>query len=187
MIKTTDVLNAHLNTSTYLPNGFITKYYSEELNNRYQQLADLGIASADNIFGLLQDWCMRIGTDFFEEEYKKWADSPCIADSIIRSEFWEVILDESGNPQTDVSETFNATQAYNVGDVVTFGINEQMGYFKYKCIKATTALSANNPHKVSMYSPIKMFKHCDNIYRVQKWIAQNITNLDKVYNYTRVN
>jgi hypothetical protein len=183
----TNVLSNHLNTSTSMPNGYIAKYYTTELNARYKYLADKGIVSADNIFSLLQDWCMRIGTDFFKEEYKKWADSPCIADSIVRSEYWEPVFDDNGNYQTATSETFNATQAYNVGDIVSFGINDSMGYFKYKCIKATIALSANTPHTVSAYSPISEFKHCDNIYRVQKWIEQNTANMDKVYSYTRNN
>ena len=183
----TNVLTSHLNNSTNMPNGYIVKYYAAELNTRYKYLADKGIASADNIFSLLQDWCMRIGTDFFKEEYKKWADSPCIADSVVRSDYWEALLNEDGTLQTDNSETFNATQAYNVGDVVSFGCNASMGYFKYKCIKATVALAANTPHTVSAYSPVKTFKHCDNIYRVQKWIQQNTANMDKVYNYTRNN
>ena len=177
--------NSHLGNDLQLPTGFILKYYNDVLEKRYAQLADAGIISADNIFSLLQDWCMRIGTDFFKEEYKKWSDSPCIADSVVRSEYWEAVLDESGNPQTDTSETFDATLAYNVGDVASFGLNSQMGYFKYKCIKETTALSGNTPHTVSVYSPIKEFKHCDNIYRAQKWIEQNTANMDKVYHYTR--
>ena len=177
--------NSHLGNDLQLPTGFILKYYNDVLEKRYAQLADVGIISADNIFFLLQDWCMRIGTDFFKEEYKKWADSPCIADSVVRSEYWEAVLDGSSNPQTDTSETFDAAHAYNVGDIVSFGLNEQMGYFKYKCIKATSALSANTPHTVSAYSPISKFKHCDNIYRAQKWIEQNTANMDKVYHYTR--
>jgi hypothetical protein len=177
--------NVHLGNDLQLPTGFILKYYNDVLEKRYAQLADVGIISANNIFSLLQDWCMRIGTDFFKEEYRKWADSPCIADSIVRSEYWESVFDDNGNPQTDTSETFDAAHAYNVGDVVSFGLNTQMGYFKYKCIKATSALSANTPHTVSAYSPISEFKHCDNIYRAQKWIEQNTANKDKVYHYTR--
>ena len=177
--------NVHLGNDLQLPTGFILKYYNDVLEKRYAQLADVGIISANNIFSLLQDWCMRIGTDFFKEEYKKWADSPCIADSIVRSEYWESVFDDNGNPQTDTSETFDATHAYNVGDVVSFGLNTQMGYFKYKCIKATSALSANTPHTISVYSPISEFKHCDNIYRALKWIEQNTANMDKVYHYTR--
>ena len=180
-------INYHLGSNGNLPLTFILKYYMDALNNRYKILADMGIISADHIIGLLQDWCMRIGTDFFKEEYKKWSDSPCIADSVVRDNYWEAVLDDSGNLQTDTSETYNATKAYNVGDVVSFGLNADMGYFKYKCIKATVALSENIPHKVSAYSPIKVFKHCDNIYRVQKWIEQNIANMDKLYHYTRSN
>ncbi len=185
--RITSVLGAHINSSTDMPNGYVVKYYTAELNARYKYLANKGIISADNIFSLLQDWCMRIGTDFFKEEYKKWVDSPCIADSIVRSEYWESVLDDNGNPQTDTSETFDATHTYNVGDVVSFGLDYSMGYFKYKCIKATTALAANAPHTVSAYSPISIFKHCDNIYRAQKWIEQNTANMDRVYKYVRNN
>ena len=182
----TDVLTEHLNSSTSLPNGFVVKYYNDELIKRYKYLADIGIASSSNIFSLLQEWCMRIGTNFFKEEYKKWADSPCISDSIVRDDYWELMVDSKGNPQMDTSETFNATVSYNIGDVVSFGINNSMGYFKFKCIKATEALSKNTPHTISMYSPVKTFKHCDNIYRAQKWIEKNTENMDKLYNYTRI-
>ena len=182
----TPPLTYHVNTSDSIPTTYIIKYYKSELTERYKQLADSGIASAANIFELLQEWCMRIGTDFFKEEYKKWTDSPCIADSIVRSEYWEIVLDDNGNPQTDTSETFDATQAYSVDDVVSFGLSDSMGYFKYKCIKATAPLSANTPHAVSAYSPISIFKHCDNVYRAQKWIEKNIENIDKLYNYTRI-
>ena len=181
----TDVLTQHLNTSTYRPNGYIPKYYSDEMNARYKYLADTGIVSSDNIFGLIRDWTMRIGTSFFKEEYKKWADSPCASDSIIKSDYWELVKDEHGVPQTDTTETYDATTAYNVGEVVSFGLNELMGFFKYKCIKATKALTINTPHAISEYCPINEFRHCDNIYRVQKWIEQNTKNIDSVYNYIR--
>ena len=182
----TPPLTYHVNTSDSIPTTYIIKYYKSELTERYKQLADSGIASAANIFELLQEWCMSIGTDFFKEEFKKWSNSPCIADSVVRSEYWEIILDGNGKPQTDTSETFDATQAYSVDDVVSFGLSDSMGYFKYKCIKATAPLSANTPHAVSAYSPISIFKHCDNVYRAQKWIEKNIENIDKLYNYTRI-
>lgn len=181
----TNILSTHLNSSTNMPNGYVVKYYTTELNDRYKYLANKGIVSADNIFSHLQDWSMRIGTDFFKEEYKKWADSPCIEDSVVRTDYWEQMTDVEGNPQTNTSETFNATTAYNVGDEVSFGLNSNMGYFKFKCIKETVALEGNTPHTISAYSPISTFKHCDNIYRVQKWIEQNTANMDKVYNYIR--
>ena len=128
---------------------------------------------------------MRIGTDFYKEEYKKWADSPCISDSIIRKDYWELVIDSNGNPETATSETFDATISYNVGEEATFGLNERMGFFRFRCIKQTIALSKNTPHTVSLYSPIQEFKHCDSIYRVEKWIEKNFINTDKIYNYNR--
>ena len=178
-------LSTHVSSVIKRPEGFIVNYYQEELSNRYKELADKGIINANNIFGLLKDWCLRIGTDFFKEEYRKWNDSPCIADSIVRSEYWNVVKDTNGNIQTSLSETFDATNAYNVGDKVSFGMNEQMGYFNFVCIKATEPLAVNVPHEVSIYSPIKQYKHCDNIYRVEKWIVQNLKNMDILYNYSR--
>ncbi len=184
--RISSVLTNHLNSSTSLPNGYINKYYNSELNDRYKMLADIGIVSSDNIFSLLKDWTMRIGSSFFKEEYKKWNESPCIADSVIRSDYWELVKDSQGIPQTETNETFDATKKYNIGDVVSFGITTYMGIFKFKCIKETVAIETNKPHTVSAYSPIKTFKHCDNIYRVQKWIEQNTANMDKVYNYIRI-
>ena len=184
--RLTNPLNAHLEPSLNLPTGYIIKYYASELNARYKYLADKGIISADNIFNFIKDWTMRIGTSFYEEEYKKWKDSPCIANSIVRSTYWELVTDGDGNPQTDTSETFNATNAYSVGDEVSFGINNYTGFFKFKCIGNTIAQETNTPHSTSSpYSPIQEFKHSDSIYRIQKWIDENTKNIDKVYNYSR--
>lgn len=184
--RTTDVLTSHLNTSLNLPTGYIIKYYVSELNARYKYLADMDIISANNVFNYIKDWTMRIGTSFYEEEYKKWNDSPCISDSVVRSEYWELVKDEEGNPQTDTSETFNATKVYNIGDLVSFGLYTRWGYFKFKCVKQTVAQSTNIPHSTdSPYSPIQKYKHCDSIYRIQKWIETNVDNMNKLYKYTK--
>lgn len=178
-------LNTHLSSSKGSPMGFVVSYYNSELESRYKELADKGVITSSNIFSFIKDWTMRIGTNFFKEEYKKWQDSPCCSDSIVRSEYWESISDETGNIQTDTTETFDATRAYVVGETVSFGMNEYMGYFKFKCIKNTVALESNVPHVISAYSPIKEFKHCDSIYRIEKWIEDSVLNMDKVYNYKR--
>lgn len=181
-----DVFTNHIDTSTLYPNGYVIKYYNSELKSRYKKLADIGVISSDNIFSILRDWTMRIGSSFFKEEYKKWPDSPCINNSIVRSDYWELVTDSQGIPQTETSETFDATKQYNIGDTVSFGLGGKMGFFKFRCIKVTSAISTNIPHSVSAYSPIKLFKHCDNIYRAQKWIDINTANMDKLYGYTRI-
>lgn len=180
-------LTTHCSTSKDFPFGYITSYYADQLNARYKELADRGIINYRNIFERLYNWTMRIGTDFYKEEFKKWADSPCIADSEVRNDYWEVMVDEQNNIETSDTETFDATIAYAVGDEVSFGINPEMGFFKFRCVKETIALSTNVPHEISAFSPIRVFKHCDNLYRVDKWINQEIANMDKIYNYTRIN
>ena len=169
-----------------IPSGYICNYYTEELKQRYKNLANSGIISANNIFGMLRNWTLRIGTDFYKKEYSKWTDSPCNSDSVINAEYWELVKDEEGNPETDTSESFVANNIYNIGDIVSFGMGSSgMGYFKFKCIKQTERLLINTPHTVSLYSPIKEFRQSDNIYRAQKWIEKSVKNMDKVYNYTR--
>ena len=180
-------LTTHCSTSKDFPFGYITSYYADQLNARYKELADCGIINYRNIFERLYNWTMRIGTDFYKEEFKKWADSPCIADSEVRNDYWEVMVDEQNNIETSDTETFDATTVYAVGDEVSFGINPEMGFFKFRCVKETIALSTNVPHEISEFSPIRVFKHCDNLYRVEKWINQEIANMDKIYNYTRIN
>ena len=179
------VPTTHVNTSIARPNGYVAEYYSSEMENRYSELAKLGIISYEHIFSMLKDWTMRIGTTFYKEEYKKWYFCPCISNSTVRSQYWELVKDSYGNLQTDTSETFDATHSYNIGDEVSFGLNEIAGFYKFRCLKATSAISTNVPHSISDYSPISKFGHVDSIYRAEKWIKENVKNMDSVYHYNR--
>ena len=180
-------IKSHLNTDTSNPNGFVTKYFQKELQERYQTLSGKGIISAENIMQICWDWVLRIGTDYYKEEYKKWKDSPCISNSIINTDYWSAVSDTEGNLLTDSVETFDATKQYQIGDIVSFGISPEMGFYKFKCVNITTPLDKNTPHTISKYSPISEFRHCDSIYRIQKWVNKNIENMDIVYNYQRNN
>lgn len=177
----------HVDSSTNKPDGYVVKYYNDDMKARYKELADNNIISVNNIVSIMKDWCMRIGTSFYKKEYEKWKDSPCLSDSVINEEYWKLLYDSDGNPQTDTSETFNATRSYNIGDVVSFGLDSTMGFYKFTCIKETVAVGENKPHEVSTYSPVKKFKHSDNIYRIEQWIEEEVSNMDKLYKYNRVN
>ena len=177
-------LMSHIFPNSNLPQKYIVKYYTEKLNARYCELANSGILSSNHLFNCIYDWTTRIGSSFYKAEYEKWKDSPCASDSII-SEYWEPLVDENGVPQTEETETFDATKSYNVGDITSFGCDVLMGFFKFKCIKQTESLGTNTPHSVSKYSPIKEFRCCDSIYRIKKWIDKSIINMDKLYKYLR--
>ena len=177
----------HVDSSTNKPDGYVVRYYNDDLKARYKELADKNIISVSNIVSILKDWCMRIGTSFYKKEYEKWKDSPCLSDSVINEEYWKLLYDSKGNPQTDTTETFDATKVYNIGEVVSFGLDSTMGFYKFTCIKGTVAGEENKPHEVSAYSPVKKFKHCDNIYRIEQWIEEEVSNMDTLYKYNRVN
>ena len=180
-------IDQHMGTSLNIPTGFIFKYYKQELEERYKELSDNNIISTKNILAIVKDWMSRIGTDFYKEEYKKWADSPCIGNSVVREEYWQLLLEENGEPQTDESETFDATVSYSPDDVVSFGRSRNMGFYKFKCLKKTETQVVNHPHSISNYSPIMEFKHSDSIYRIEYWIDTRLKKLDKMYNYKRLN
>ena len=180
-------IDQHMGTSMNIPTGFIFKYYKQEIENRYKVLSDNNIISTKNILAIVKDWMSRIGTDYYKEEYKKWADSPCISNSVVREEYWQLLLEENGEPQTDESETFDATVSYSPDDVVSFGRSLNMGFYKFKCLKKTETQVVNHPHSISDYSPIMEFKHSDSIYRIEYWIDTRLKKLDKIYNYKRLN
>ena len=183
--KIVNVLTGHSSGSMDMPFGYIIKYYDKELKARYEELANQGIISYNHISAMLRNFTLKIGTSFYDDEYSKWKDSPCASDSIVRNDYWELLLDEYGNPQTDSSESFDARTTYRIGDVVSFGLNENMGFYKFKCIKPNIALNSNTPHAISTFSPIKEFRHADNLYRLEKWVRQSLINMDKLYEYTR--
>lgn len=180
-------IDQHMGTSMNIPTGFIFKYYKQEIENRYKVLSDNNIISTKNILAIVKDWMSRIGADYYKEEYKKWADSPCISNSVVREEYWQLLLEENGEPQTDESETFDATVSYSPNDVVSFGRSWNMGFYKFKCLKKTKTQVVNHPHSISDYSPIMEFKHSDSIYRIEYWIDTRLKKLDKMYNYKRLN
>ena len=183
--QTTSPYSTHLDENLKKPTGYIIKYYSKELEERYKILADAGIISYENITALIKDWCFRIGTDNYKKEYDKWVNSPCVGESVVNTEYWEIQKDTKGDYILDTTESFNATKAYSVGELVSFGLNQTMGFYKFKCVKPTVALASNSPHSISTYSPFSEFRHSDNIYRIEKWIAQNLKNMDNLYNYKR--
>lgn len=176
---------AHVSTSQNYPFGYVTSYYKEELAARYKELADAGIIDKDHVVSLLKDWMMRIGTSFYKKEYEKWDASPCIADSTVREDYWELVYDENGDPKTAEDETFDAARAYSVDDKVSFGLSADACFFVFKCVAPTEALAENTAHTVSAYSPISKFSHSDNVYRFEKWVEEQIGYMDSLYSYER--
>ena len=166
-------ITAHMNSSTALPTGFVIALYKSELERRYAELRNLGIISSEHIVRMLRDWTDAIGAENFELEYKKWNASPCNNDSVINSSFWKLKYGDNGEPLMSSTSTYNSTKSYSVGETCSYGITSFMGYYVFECTASETK------GKV----PITSFRYRDSIYRVFKWLEQNIANMDRLYNY----
>ena len=78
-----------------LPTGWVIKYFDTELCERYKTLRT-NVLTVKNIFGLVRDWCSRIGASNFEKDLVKWPQTPELyspwtekhIDNIYRVENW---------------------------------------------------------------------------------------------------
>ena len=61
----------------------------------------------------LKEWNDRIGRQFFEQEYAKWPDSPCIKERIL-NEGWESV--ESWK-EYYTTGAYDENKTYNQGDM----------------------------------------------------------------------
>lgn len=67
---------------------YIYDYYKEDVKSRYASLRKDNIISTSNIIGLFKSWIERIGSDNYENEFKKWNATPSQRPSNINSEYW---------------------------------------------------------------------------------------------------
>ena len=162
-------LKSHINTSRSLTPYYVETFYKDELEARYKELRDTGIINTAHIVEVLDSWTKRIGVDNYKKEYAKWTDSPCNGTSVVNTDYWVLQKDAQGNLITGTAD-YSISKQYAVGDTCFYGVSSAI--YQYKCVQACTGVS-----------PLKTIKYRDNIYRVTKWIEEEISNMDKVYNY----
>ena len=164
--RITAPLTDHINNNPDLPSYYIINFYNTELENRYKELRDKKIIDNEHIIDLLNTWTKRIGVDNFDKEYEKWPDSPCFGESVINNG-WEIVEGEMG-----VSSTYRSSVTYEAGDRCTYGLNSFSGFFTFEATET-----------ISNVPPVKTWKYNDSIWRVKKWLDEEINNMDTVYHY----
>lgn len=151
---------------------WIYKYFSSELKKRYTELRQ-DILTTDNIISLLSDWCSRIGLDDFEEEFKKWKQSPCHRNSQINTEYYiPCSYTEAISTGLELKE-WNKQSEYHAGDFMIFN------NLAFKIVKDCTNISP----VTSSYSERPFYLgHYDSIYRVKKWLEERLPLVDNLIN-----
>ena len=95
--------------------------------------------------------------------------------SLINSNVGINPVNDDGTNWKDV--TYNADTTYNIGDIVCYGKNT---YYRFTCKKEC----ANQSPLTKLYGkyPYEL-GHFDSIYRVQKWVENRISYMDKLLEY----
>lgn len=108
----TGVTGTYKNIPSNGPMVWIRKYYMTEIKERWCDLAEKQILSADNIKSLVEDWYYRVGNYNYSKEWKKWQESPCINETMT-NENWLATDD-----YTDYSKIpdYDKKKTYEIGD-----------------------------------------------------------------------
>lgn len=151
---------------------WVYKYFAAELKKRYSELRK-AILTADNIINLLTDWCSRIGTDDFKQEYDRWKQSPCHRDSNINTEYYTPCTYTDAGITASGQKVWNKDTTYTAGSYVVFE------HLAFKVIKDCTNVSP-----VTKYYSERPFYlgHYDSIYRVKKWLEERLPLVDNLIN-----
>ena len=151
---------------------WVYKYFATELKNRYSELRK-AILTTDNIINLLTDWCSRIGTDDFKQEYDRWKQSPCHRDSNINTEYYTPCSYTDAGITASGQKVWDKDTTYTAGSYVVFE------HLAFKVIKDCTNVSP-----VTEYYSERPFYlgHYDSIYRVKKWLEERLPLVDNLIN-----
>ena len=66
------------NFSNYGPLKWVEKYYKKDMRERYAYLRDSGMLNAETIASFFESWYYAVGENNYNNEWKKWPDSPCL-------------------------------------------------------------------------------------------------------------
>lgn len=151
---------------------WVYKYFATELKKRYSELRK-DILTTDNIINLLTDWCSRIGTDDFKQEYDRWKQSPCHRDSNINTEYYTPCTYSDAGITASGQKVWDKDTTYTAGSYVVFE------HLAFKVIKDCTNVSP-----VTKYYSERPFYlgHYDSIYRVKKWLEERLPLVDNLIN-----
>lgn len=149
---------------------WVYKYFATELKKRYSELRK-AILTTDNIINLLTDWCSRIGTDDFKQEYDRWKQSPCHRDSNINTEYYTPCSYADAGITASGQKVWDKDTTYTAGSYVVFE------HLAFKVIKDCTNVSP-----VTEYYSERPFYlgHYDSIYRVKKWLEERLPLVDNL-------
>ena len=141
---------------------WISKYFWEDLRQRYCQLRQEGVLEADAINAMIDDWSGRVGDELYAMEESRWPESPCFSD-VVCSEGWTV--SDEWDKYADVP-AYSSVAAYRAGDIVRYEGRLWQAAKDRQCVRPCV----RNANK-------------DSVGRIKAWVADRLAYLDVYYDY----
>jgi hypothetical protein len=167
-----------ISSSSSLPSGVVLKYYQVEHVNRWKELVDAGLFTAEHIKSMVTNWINTIGQNNFEKEWNKWPESPCNRDSFIDFEDWIFTGGYvDGTPSSGI--IWDSDTEYQIGDKVWFKVFDGNWHLEFEAVK----LNINKPCLTNLYSTYpKSMGYRDSAWRYYKYIEETISNQNSFIN-----
>lgn len=153
-----------LDTRRKQPFNWISRYFWQDIKDKYRQLRDNGTISTENIIKYLTDWNTRVGQENYSREYTKWSECPSSKMSII-SEQWEFIEDWTDYSSDDIDD-FSYSHEYKKGDLCRYD---------YRLWRAKDDVKGVEPAVQKGYF--------DTEERVREWLDRRISFSDIYFEY----
>lgn len=145
--------------------------YKEEIKQRYAQLRNKGIFSADNIIALLNKWVNSVGYDNYKKEFEVYNETPSYRANNL-ADGWKLV-DSYIN---GISE-YVADKQYQAG--------EKASYHNY-VFEATKAVQGVPPvTKLYGKNPF-VYGYYNSVGRVNNWLINRISYLDTYYEFKNI-
>lgn len=145
-----------------IPVIWVTKYFWDDIKNRYATLRDNGIITPDNIMPHITAWIERLGDEAFEMENAKWPDAYSFS-TLEPNDGWVTTDDFTGYSTT---EKYDETKTYNTGD--RCAVAERI----WIATKQTTGVC-----------PYASLGYTDSTERIQAWLTKRIELEDDYLQY----
>lgn len=141
---------------------WVYRYFLPEIRARYAELRTAGLFSADHISDLAQTWTSRIGPEFFDMEWQRWPNSPCIGQT-------------ESNPGWELSDDWSNYNSLTEWDPnTTYQPNDRCR--QYDVVWQATAVTTG-------VSPCVHLRHQDSHARLHAWVDERIQLLDEHFGY----
>lgn len=146
----------------YLPIGpfsYIYDYYMDDVKERYRELRDNGVYTAENILGPIMRWVERVGEENYAADSERWPDA-FYNRPLIVGDGWEEVKLYRG---------FNGIPEYQRGRTYRKGAQVRRNWRVFKATDTTNA------------DPIAQQGYTDGPDRIRAWVERRLELEDSLW------